>query len=61
MKIRKVISLLAKDGWRLYRTKENYYQFKHPIKLGLITISGKKSRRLADLSLRNILFKAGLI
>jgi len=61
MKIRKLIDLLSKDGWHLYRKTEKFYQFTHPIKLGLITIYGNKSRKLALWSLKNILIRAGLI
>ncbi|MCX6151214.1 MAG: type II toxin-antitoxin system HicA family toxin [Ignavibacteriales bacterium] len=61
LKTRKVIKLLKKDGWLLFRKRENRYQFKHPIKLGIITISGKNSKKIAPLTLSNIFNRAGIL
>ena len=38
MSSREVIKLLADDGWTHARTKGSHHQFKHPLKLGLVTI-----------------------
>jgi len=40
IKVREVIKLIEKDGWYLVRSKGSHRQFKHPIKNGLVTISG---------------------
>ncbi len=61
MKIRKLINLLGKDGWYLYWKSGNVYQLMHPTKFGVITINGKKSFRLSLCTLRNILFRAGIL
>ncbi len=47
MKIKAVIKLLENDGWYLSRTKGSHRQFKHSIKPGLVTVSGKLSSEIA--------------
>jgi predicted RNA binding protein YcfA (HicA-like mRNA interferase family) len=34
MKVRDVLTMLEKDGWRLDRTRGSHRQFKHSTKLG---------------------------
>jgi predicted RNA binding protein YcfA (HicA-like mRNA interferase family) len=41
MKVRIVIQRLEADGWYLSRTRGSHRQFKHPHKLGTVTVSGK--------------------
>jgi predicted RNA binding protein YcfA (HicA-like mRNA interferase family) len=41
MKVRIVIQRLEADGWYLARTRGSHRQFKHPHKLGTVTVSGK--------------------
>ncbi len=60
MKIRKVIKLIEGDGWYLARTKGDHRQYKHPIKEGLVTISGKLSEDVGKGTLNSILKQAGL-
>lgn len=43
MKVREVIERLESDGWYLARTKGSHRQFKHPTKLGTVTVPGKLS------------------
>lgn len=43
MKVRDVIKRLEEDGWYLARTKGSHRQFKHQMKLGAVTVSGKLS------------------
>jgi predicted RNA binding protein YcfA (HicA-like mRNA interferase family) len=45
MKVIDLIKLIEKDGWFLDRQKGSHRQYKHPVKKGLITISG---HRLSD-------------
>jgi predicted RNA binding protein YcfA (HicA-like mRNA interferase family) len=40
LKVREVIKLLEDDGWYLARTRGSHRQFKHPEKLGTVTVSG---------------------
>jgi len=60
VKIREVIKLIEDDGWCLARTKGDYRQYKHPVKKGLVTISGKLSDDVGKGTLNSILKQAGL-
>jgi predicted RNA binding protein YcfA (HicA-like mRNA interferase family) len=60
VKIRKVIKLIEDDGWYLVRTKGDHRQYKHPVKKGLLTISGKLSDDVGKGTLNSILKQAGL-
>ncbi|VXD17206.1 conserved hypothetical protein [Planktothrix serta PCC 8927] len=43
MKVRDVIKRLENEGWYLSRTRGSHRQFKHPDKIGTVTVSGKLS------------------
>jgi len=60
VKIKDVISMIEKDGWRQVRQRGSHRQFKHPIKSGLVTIAGKPSDELARGTLNSVLKQAGL-
>jgi predicted RNA binding protein YcfA (HicA-like mRNA interferase family) len=60
MRVKDVIKLLEGDGWYLVRTKGSHRQFKHPSKLGLVTVSGKLSVDVPPGTLNSILKQAGL-
>ena len=60
MRIREVIKLIENDGWYLARTKGDHRQYKHPVKKGLVTISGKLSDDVSKGTLNSILKQAGL-
>ncbi|MGE5429515.1 MAG: type II toxin-antitoxin system HicA family toxin [Syntrophomonadaceae bacterium] len=60
MRQKDLIRLLEKDGWYRFRSEGNIRQFKHTLKTGVITISGRPQDMLADYSVINILDKAGL-
>ncbi len=60
MKVKEIIQLVEKDGWYLARTKGSHRQYKHQIKIGLVTIPGKLSDELAPGTLNSILKQAGL-
>jgi len=60
VKIREVIKLIEDDGWYLARTKGDHRQYKHPVKKGLVTISGKSSDDVSKGTLNSILKQAGL-
>ena len=44
MKVKDAIKKLEQDGWYLSRTKGSHRQYKHPIKLGTVTVAGKLSK-----------------
>ena len=60
MKVLEVLKLLEDDGWYLARTKGSHRQFKQPIKLGTVTVSGKRSVEMPRGTLNSILKQAGL-
>ena len=54
MKVREVIKKLEQDGWYLKRTKGSHRQFKHPVKSGTVTVSGKLSKEVPIGTLKSI-------
>ena len=52
--------MIESDGWYLARTRGSHRQYKHPTKLGLITIAGKSSDDLAPGTLNSIFKQAGV-
>ena len=60
MKVNAVLKMLEKEGWYLARTKGSHRQFKHPNKLGLVTVPGKLSDELAPGTLASILKQSGI-
>jgi len=60
MKVREIIRLLADDGWYLAATRGSHRQFKHPTKVGRVTVPGKPGDDLAPGTLNSILKQAGL-
>jgi predicted RNA binding protein YcfA (HicA-like mRNA interferase family) len=60
MKVAAVLRLLHDDGWQLVATKGSHRQFKHPTKLGRVTVPGKPSDELAPGTLNSVLKQAGL-
>lgn len=60
MKVREVIERLEADGWYLARTKGSHRQFKHPTKLGTVTVPSKLSKDLAIGTLMSIWKQAQL-
>ncbi len=60
MKVRDVLKLLRDDGWFLVATEGSHCQFKHPTKVGRVTVPGKPGDDLAIGTLNSILRQAGL-
>ena len=60
MKVREVIKLIEKDGWYLVRTRGDHRQFKHPKKVGRVTISGNLGRDMPPGTLNSVMKQAGL-
>ncbi|OGC08705.1 addiction module toxin, HicA family [candidate division WOR-1 bacterium RIFOXYA2_FULL_36_21] len=60
MKVRDVIKMIEDDGWYLVRIKGSHQQYKHPEKLGRVTIAGHPSHDLAPGTLNSILKQSGL-
>ena len=60
MKVREVIRLLEKHGWKEMRSKGSHRHFKHPEQRYVITVPGNEGKELAPGTLNAILKKAGL-
>ena len=60
MKIRHVLRLLRRDGWRVVRVRGSHRQLHHPTKPGTVTVAGHPSRDLAPATLKSILRQAGI-
>ena len=54
------VKLLKKDGWQLVRTRGSHRQFKHPVKRGLVTVSGKPADDIKKGTLGSILRQANI-
>jgi len=60
MKVRDVIRMLESDGWRLAVTEGSHRQFKHPTKLGRVTVSGHPGEDMPKGTLASVLRQARL-
>jgi predicted RNA binding protein YcfA (HicA-like mRNA interferase family) len=60
MKVRDIINLIEADGWHVVQTKGSHRQYKHPIKLGRVTIAGHPNDDIAPGTLNSILKQAKL-
>ncbi|MFL6565157.1 MAG: type II toxin-antitoxin system HicA family toxin [Burkholderiales bacterium] len=60
MKVSEVLEVLRRDGWVQIATRGSHRQFKHPSKLGRVTVAGKPSNDLPPGTLNSILKQAGL-
>ena len=60
MKIRDVIKLIEGDGWHLVVTKGSHRQYKHPVKVGRVTIAGHPNDDLALGTLNSVFRQAQL-
>lgn len=58
MKIRDVIKLIEDDGWYLVAVKGSHRQYKHPTKLGRVTIAGHPNDDLAPGTLNSVFKQA---
>ena len=60
VRVRDIVKQLEADGWRHIRTKGSHRQFKHPNKLGTVTVAGKPGLDIPPGTLSSILKQAGL-
>jgi predicted RNA binding protein YcfA (HicA-like mRNA interferase family) len=60
MKVREVIRLLTREGWRQVRQRGSHRQFKHPFRPGVVTIAGRGGADLPIGTLKSILRQAGI-
>ncbi|NJN35864.1 MAG: type II toxin-antitoxin system HicA family toxin [Nitrospiraceae bacterium] len=60
MKVSEVLRMLQSDGWHMVAQRGSHRQFKHPSKVGRVTVPGKPSDDLAPGTYNSILKQAGL-
>jgi len=60
MKVRDLIRLVERDGWRHVRTTGSHRHYRHEAKPGTVTIPGHPSDDLAIGTERSIFKQAGL-
>jgi predicted RNA binding protein YcfA (HicA-like mRNA interferase family) len=60
MKVRDLIKLVERDGWQHVRTTGSHRHFRHPEKLGTVTIPGHPSDDVAIGTKASIFKQAGL-
>ncbi|HDQ08136.1 MAG TPA: type II toxin-antitoxin system HicA family toxin [Methanoculleus sp.] len=60
MKVREIIRMIEADGWYLVKTKGSHRQFKHPRKVGRITVPGHPNDTVAPGTLNSVFKQAGL-
>ena len=60
MKVRDIIKMIEADGWYLVVTKGSHRQYKHPTKLGRVTIAGHLNDDLAPGTINSIFKQAKL-
>lgn len=60
MTAREVISALTRDGWVRVATVGDHRQFRHPVKRGRVTVSGKLGREVPPGTLASIRRQSGL-
>ncbi|OGN95973.1 MAG: addiction module toxin, HicA family [Chloroflexi bacterium RBG_13_51_18] len=61
MKVRDIIKMIEKDGWYLVATRGSHRQYKHPTKVGRVTIAGSFNHDIAPGTLNSILKQAKLM
>ena len=59
-KVREVIRLLEREGWRLVTTTGGHRQFKHPTRPGRVTVSGQSGDTMPVGTYLGVLRQAGL-
>jgi predicted RNA binding protein YcfA (HicA-like mRNA interferase family) len=60
VKVRDVIKLIERDGWRQVDMSGSHRQFKNPARPGRVTVAGRPSMDLPPKTLASILKQAGL-
>ncbi len=59
-KVREILTLLKRDGWRQVSQKASHRQLTHPLKPGRVTVNGYPSDDLPHDLHKSILREAGL-
>jgi predicted RNA binding protein YcfA (HicA-like mRNA interferase family) len=60
VKVRDVLRLLQRDGWKHVRTRGSHRQFQHTSKPGTVTVAGQLGADVPIGTLNSILKQSGL-
>jgi predicted RNA binding protein YcfA (HicA-like mRNA interferase family) len=60
VKVRVIIKLIERDGWRQVGQRGSHRQFEHPTKAGKVTVPGHRNGDVGPEMRANILRQAGL-
>jgi predicted RNA binding protein YcfA (HicA-like mRNA interferase family) len=60
IKVRAILKMLHKDGWIIDRVKGSHRQLVHPIKKGIVTLSGHPNDDLHPKTVKSVLDQAGI-
>ena len=60
VKVRDVLAKLQSDGWVLKRTSGGHRHFAHPMKPGIVTVSGQRNQDIPPGTLASIERQSGL-
>jgi predicted RNA binding protein YcfA (HicA-like mRNA interferase family) len=61
MKVSELVDRLKQDGWLMVRLRGSHRQYRHPVKPGTVTVSGKSSADVPIGTLKSALKQAGLL
>jgi len=59
MKVRDLIRMLERDGWKQVRMRGSHRKFRHPWRPGRVTVAGKPGADIPPGTLASILKQAG--
>jgi predicted RNA binding protein YcfA (HicA-like mRNA interferase family) len=60
MKYRDIVKIITQDGWYLKEQTGSHQQYKHPAKLGRVTVAGQPGKDVPEGTRKSILRQAGL-
>lgn len=61
MKYREILKLIEADGWCFVRQKGSHKHYRHPVKKGIVTISGKPNDDIPKQTEKSILKQSGIL
>jgi predicted RNA binding protein YcfA (HicA-like mRNA interferase family) len=58
VKVRDVVRIIESDGWRFHSQKGSHQQYKHPTKLGRVTVAGRPGEDMHPKTLADVFKQA---
>jgi predicted RNA binding protein YcfA (HicA-like mRNA interferase family) len=60
MKVKDVIRMIERDGWRFDCQRGSHQQYVHPVKTGRVTVAGKPNDDMHPKTFNTVLWQARL-